>query len=333
MAESTESLVAWIESETGAAVQRFGPHPSSGRSRTLWLVDVRYPDASSAHMLLRQDTGLGPFSGTTFTLGREAHTVRCLQGSPIPVPQIHGVSSGGESVLLELAAGDAELDLSDPLHRQALEHFTVVLARLHALDPAELALPIPIPTTPQDHALADLSAHRASYVSLCRPNPVADEAIAWLEDNAPDTVQRTSLLHGDAGPGNFLHRSAAVTALIDWEMTHVGDPMDDLAWLWFRTRMLRKDKELGHLYELYASESALALEFERINYFCVLVLFRCMVASAVRMAHHEDAATVSSAERTTAWLRAALNDQHMSGRVGASGDLPPLPQLAEPSRH
>lgn len=332
MDETTESLVRWVEGETGATVDRCAPHSASGRSRVLWRLDVRYPGQPPQPLLLRQDGNCGPFSGTTFTLGREARVVQSLQDTSVPVPRIHAISSDEKSVLLELVPGTANLDLREPADRQALDDFALTLARLHALDPAELALPIPVPTTPQDHALIDLAEHRASYLNICRPNPVADEAIVWLQDHAPDKVQRTVLLHGDAGPGNFLHRAGIVTALIDWEMTHVGDPMDDLAWLWFRTRMLRDDHRLGELYDRYSRQSGVVLGPDRINYFCVLVLLRCLIASCVRMEHSTDSATTASVERTTRWLRSALNDQRACGQIGACGDLPPLPRVVKSSR-
>jgi aminoglycoside phosphotransferase (APT) family kinase protein len=329
--EATKTLVRWVEDETGATVDTCVPHSASGRSRTLWRLDVRYPGQPSQPLLLRQDVDHGPFSGTTFTLGREARVVQSLQDTGVPVPRIHAISSDEKSVLLELVPGSANLDVRKPADRQALDDFILRLARLHALDPTKLALPIPVPTTPQDHALIDLAEHRASYLNVCRPNPVADEAIVWLEDHAPGTA-RTALVHGDAGPGNFLHRAGTVTALIDWEMTHVGDPMDDLAWLWFRTRILRNDTGLRGLYDRYSQASSAAIEPDRINYFCVLVLFRCLVASSVRMEHGFDSATIAPVERTTRWLRSALNDQRASGKIGASGDLPPLPDIANSTR-
>jgi aminoglycoside phosphotransferase (APT) family kinase protein len=330
--ETTGSLVRWVETETGATVFQCVPHSASGRSRTLWQLDVRYPGQLPQLLLLRQDGNGGPFSGTTFTLGREARVVQRLQDTPVPVPRIHAISSDAKSVLLELVPGSADLDLREPADRQALDDFVLTLARLHALEPAQLALPIPVPTTPRDHALIDLAEHQASYLNVCRPNPVADEAIVWLEDNAPAKVQRTALVHGDAGPGNFLHRAGTVTAVIDWEMTHVGDPMDDLAWLWFRSRMLRNDDGLRELYDRYSRASGVVLEPDRINYFCVLVLFRCLIASSVRMEHSSDSATIASVERTTRWLRSALNDQRASGQIGACGDLPPLPHVVKSSR-
>ena len=43
------------------------------------------------------------------------------------------------------------------------------------------------------------------------------------------------LVQGDTGPGNFMYENGKVTGVIDWELAHLGDPMDDIAWLSWRT--------------------------------------------------------------------------------------------------
>jgi hypothetical protein len=43
------------------------------------------------------------------------------------------------------------------------------------------------------------------------------------------------LVQGDTGPGNFMYANGRVTAVVDWELAHFGDPMDDIAWLSLRT--------------------------------------------------------------------------------------------------
>ena len=76
------------------------------------------------------------------------------------------------------------------------------------------------------------------------PQPVAEAAIRHLERNPPPPAQRLSILHGDYRSGNFLHDGAGnITAILDWEMAHIGDPYEDLAWatdpLWCGNDMQR----------------------------------------------------------------------------------------------
>ena len=59
-----------------------------------------------------------------------------------------------------------------------------------------------------------------------------EQAIAKLLATAP-TSERISIVHADPGPGNYLHSTGRVTALVDWEFTHLGDAYDDWAYLIF----------------------------------------------------------------------------------------------------
>ena len=63
------------------------------------------------------------------------------------------------------------------------------------------------------------------------PQPIARAAIRWLRRNPPPPAQRLSVVHGDYRTGNLLvDTSGAVRGVLDWEMTHAGDPLEDLAW-------------------------------------------------------------------------------------------------------
>ncbi|MEM7766125.1 MAG: phosphotransferase family protein [Pseudomonadota bacterium] len=64
-----------------------------------------------------------------------------------------------------------------------------------------------------------------------RPEPIAEAAIRFLNANPPPPAQRLSIVHGDFRSGNFLHDEAGtINAVLDWEMAHIGDPYEDLAW-------------------------------------------------------------------------------------------------------
>jgi aminoglycoside phosphotransferase (APT) family kinase protein len=60
--------------------------------------------------------------------------------------------------------------------------------------------------------------------------PLLEEGAAWLHHHAPP-LQRVSIVHGDPGPGNFVHDGRRVLALTDWEFAHLGDPAEDWAYL------------------------------------------------------------------------------------------------------
>ena len=58
--------------------------------------------------------------------------------------------------------------------------------------------------------------------------PLLEEAAAWLAANAPP-LDRVRVVHGDAGPGNFVHHKGEIVAVTDFEFCHLGDPADVVA--------------------------------------------------------------------------------------------------------
>src|SRR5262249_58081878 len=65
------------------------------------------------------------------------------------------------------------------------------------------------------------------------PPPPLAEALGWLRPHFPATPEVT-LVHGDFRLGNFLvvrdGGGARLTGILDWEMVHLGDPLEDVAW-------------------------------------------------------------------------------------------------------
>ena len=62
------------------------------------------------------------------------------------------------------------------------------------------------------------------------PRPVLDTAIRWLVRNPPPLCAKPGLVHGDYRIGNYLFERTGLCGVVDWEMAHVGDPLEDLAW-------------------------------------------------------------------------------------------------------
>ena len=63
------------------------------------------------------------------------------------------------------------------------------------------------------------------------PQPIVRAAIRRLRRDPPPPAQRVAMVHGDYRSGNFLHDGGGrIVAVLDWEMAHLGDPLEDLAW-------------------------------------------------------------------------------------------------------
>ena len=76
-----------------------------------------------------------------------------------------------------------------------------------------------------DHWEAALDAGEAGI------EPIVRGAIRWLRRNPPPLPARPAVIHGDYRSGNFLFLpDGSISAVLDWEMCHIGDPLEDIAW-------------------------------------------------------------------------------------------------------
>ncbi|GGC48870.1 aminoglycoside phosphotransferase [Chelatococcus reniformis] len=108
-----------------------------------------------------------------------------------------------------------------------------LLGEIARLDPLALGLDrfMSLPTV-ATCAMEQLEYWRKVIVDdELHPNPVADAAVRWLLKHPPPPPQKLSLVHGDYRTGNFLYTpDGTIKAIVDWEMAHIGDPLEDLAW-------------------------------------------------------------------------------------------------------
>jgi aminoglycoside phosphotransferase (APT) family kinase protein len=76
----------------------------------------------------------------------------------------------------------------------------------------------------------ELADWHARYRALGVDSAAFEWAFRWLEENRPTPIV-TTLVHGDFRLGNLMVDSGRVTGVLDWELSHVGDPREDLGWL------------------------------------------------------------------------------------------------------
>ncbi len=118
-------------------------------------------------------------------------------------------------------------------------------AKLHAVDP-NLAPPA-LERPPQGHTAVDaaLGHVRALMDLLIQPSPVFELTYAWLDTHRP-VSNRVAVVHRDCRNGNIIVGADGLRAILDWEVAHVGDPMEDLAWMCVRMWRFRNDElEVG----------------------------------------------------------------------------------------
>ena len=236
--ELPADVLAWIEETAGAPVLAADRIPG-GATREGWFVDVAGNDGTARELFLRFSPVPLPDRSAFHRLGTEAAVMKALTGTGIAVPTIIAVHPLREAVLSERVTGATwfyRIRDKDEQVRVA-QDFIRNLAAVHRLDPRGLGLDVLGPVkSPRQHALDRIAGIRSRGTAPDGSmDPLLRLSTDWLKRNVPDYEGPTVLVQGDTGPGNFMYAEGKVTAVVDWELSHWGDPMDDIAWLSLRT--------------------------------------------------------------------------------------------------
>lgn len=196
-------------------------------------------DQNGSRYVLRRPP-VGHISATAHDMAREYRILFALQGSKVPVPNVLGLCedldvTGAPFYVMNFVEGQV---LHGPSDSQALtgddrvsisEHVADVLADLHQTDFEAIGL-------------GEL-ARKGGYVerqlkrwqgqwqsNKTHDVPEMEEAGRLLQDNLP--VQKgAAIVHGDYRLGNMLVGGGRISALVDWELCTLGDPLADLGYL------------------------------------------------------------------------------------------------------
>lgn len=223
LAPSGETMVA------GSWQRQFG-----GNARQAFRFDTRSADGRTLPRILLSQVAAKHVESNTVD---EYAVLAALNGAGVRAPaavalDAEGVVTGAPAIVLERLDGDAGavefLRGRDLAAGHALtEDLALATADLHRFDWKAAGL-----IAGADPVMAQIEYWEANFRRhRLEALPAMAWLFGWLRANAP-TCSRLSLVHGDLRPGNFLYRRDRVTALLDWEMAHVGDPAEDIAWIY-----------------------------------------------------------------------------------------------------
>jgi aminoglycoside phosphotransferase (APT) family kinase protein len=255
-----------------------------GMSRETWFAEVqgvRGGDPFTDSLTIRVDHPDG--SVVPISLEREYRTFAALTPTQVPVAAAlwycddESVLGRAPFYVRRTVPGSASAGRLYAPGNERLRHRIGIrlaqrLASVHSLDWAatDLVKFMEVPGSAEECALLELAHYESAYrAANPEPMPVVEALLSWLKRNVPRDVQRTSLVWGDVGVGNFIYQGDEVVALTDWEQAHLGDPMKDWASaLWRGVDSLAPREELFAAYE---QASGLKIDEARIRYYSVFI--------------------------------------------------------------
>lgn len=283
-----ERLAAWLSDEVGSPVDiDRADRTSAGFSRENWVFDATW-DGRTRHLIARRDP-----VGSVLDTDRAVETavLRALERTDVPSPRLLWVDLDGERcerpcLIMDLVPGRCDsfaLDADRPVEERVELAHTIYdeLARIHMLDWAALGLGDAMADPGSRAAIAALD-HWSSELHRVQlgPEPEMAYVASWLRANAP-TNDVVRLVHGDFKPGNLLLLDDRVSAVLDWETAHLGDPHEDLGWV---TNPLRAGEhriadvwQPADLLDRWASTTGLPVDPEKVRWWQVLANFKLAV--------------------------------------------------------
>ncbi len=240
---------------------------SGGASRETW----RFHADDADYVLQRVRNGMP--NG----LGAEPAVLRAAFAAGVPVPEL--VVDGSQMTELERPFMIVRAVGGETIARKILrdEEFSVArknlvgqlgraAAQLHRIQPHDV---------PGLIVEDQIHRYRTALDTVGEPHPVFEATFRWLEQNMPPATG-TSVVHGDYRLGNVMVDSNGLSAILDWELSHLGDPMEDLGWLCVRAWRFggaHPAAGLGtyeELFNAYEAESGIRPDFDVVRWWEIL---------------------------------------------------------------
>ncbi|HPU51917.1 MAG TPA: phosphotransferase family protein [Burkholderiaceae bacterium] len=255
---------------------------SGGASQQTWAFEARGA-AGAMPVILRRMPPESKLSETAIGLEVEAELIRRAARAGVPVPEVLAVAEPddgiGRGFLMRRIEGetlgrrilrDAPFDaVRGELAAQAGR----ISAMVHSMPADGVRL---MRRTPAE----DLEQLHRRYSGTGAALPVFELAFRWLREHCPPPADLT-LVHGDYRHGNLIIGPDGIRAVLDWELAHLGDPMEDLGWICVAAwRFGQIDKPVGGfgtreaLFAAYSEQAGRAVDPQRVHFWEVMGTLR-----------------------------------------------------------
>lgn len=254
---------------------------SGGASQETWAFTVPASGGDTHWILRRSPLGVDQRSNMGCGLQTEARLIQLVGAAGVPVPgvgHVLGPDDGlGEGFIMTRLEGETlpPKILRDPAFAPILPRLAAdcgrALALIHNVDLDKL------PALRVAPAAGEVAAYRERHSKHGQHKPVFELAFRWLEDNLPAARDRVWLVHGDFRHGNLMIGTDGLRGVLDWELAHLGDPMEDLGWICVNSwRFGNTDKPVGgfgtreQLFEAYEAAGGAPVNPEEVRFWEVL---------------------------------------------------------------
>lgn len=276
---------------------------TGGATKSTWAFDAQVGQAIVPLVLQQTETRAAEPDETPVQVPRvlgeqEAVLLGAAARAGVPVPRVRAVLAPDDGLGVGLITDRVEGETLGPRIVRD-ERFAAARARLARQCGEILAAlhrGVSPPATPfltEQGPAAQLALYRKIYESFDRPQAAMEAALAWAAAHLP-RGGATSVVHGDFRTGNFVVGPEGIRAVLDWEIAHLGDPMEDLGWLCVRTWRFGGRPPVGgcgrreDLFEAYERASGSAVDPARVLYWeafgCVKWSIICMLKGHGHMA-------------------------------------------------
>jgi aminoglycoside phosphotransferase (APT) family kinase protein len=308
---------------------------SGGASRETWALTL---DGEPLVLQRERPGGIRTGGG----MAAEADLIRAAGAEGVPVAEVVATGSGeddglgapwvvarrveGETIPRRILRDDEFAGARDRLADQC----GAALAAIHRVDPTSVT---------GLHEMEQVGQFRDLVDVLGQPHPAFELGFRWLEANRPPPTGR-SVVHGDFRHGNLIVGPEGLRAVLDWELAHLGDPMEDLGWLCVRAWRFGGDGPVGgfgrreDLYAAYEAAGGRPVDPEVARWWEVLGTLKWGVMCIIQTATHLTGQT-RSVELAAIGRRVCENEYDLLALVDPDGVVPePTPAAAAaPSFH
>lgn len=206
---------------------------SGGATQEIWRFDLVNAREGDGRYILRRALG-----GTRITGGvgleAEAKLMSAAADAGVPVARVAYVLKPEDGLGRGFVMGFVEGEtlggriVKSPDFQAARQRLAgdcgTILAHIHAIPVEQFS------GLDRETPVQMVERWRKAYRETPVRRPVFDLAFRWLHDHAPPPAA-PRLVHGDFRNGNLMIGPGGVRAVLDWELAHIGDPMEDLGWI------------------------------------------------------------------------------------------------------